>query len=272
MSLYNNIIISMSKNDIDASKYLQFFHFIFFIEFLIVMVNKIHDSNYQDVILYSLFLTSYLLRSSIVAFRIYKKIPNECLFLGKKIKYIICKYILLSSSFIFLTSWILVISMTSFAIEIHLIFIPILIKKIKRIISTYNIKQIINNRNDNNNHNHLIAITTREIIDKYYMCICNLISIDVIQLSNNCKSMTYNEWLQIKNVDITIPIECSVCFDEYEPETDITVLYCGHIYHAKCITDWMNKQLVCPICQNQIKTSIVGEDIPLNLTPINNVR
>lgn len=56
---------------------------------------------------------------------------------------------------------------------------------------------------------------------------------------------------EIYNLDKDIENECSICL---ETNTD-TVLKCGHIYHYKCMLEWLkiclhNKtDLICPYCR-----------------------
>lgn len=44
--------------------------------------------------------------------------------------------------------------------------------------------------------------------------------------------------------------ECIICFDELI-DTEIKKLKCNHIYHNKCINDWLNKKNTCPICMEK---------------------
>ena len=42
--------------------------------------------------------------------------------------------------------------------------------------------------------------------------------------------------------------ECSICLEEMNSNTKITALNCAHIYHEKCVNEWLRKNRVCPIC------------------------
>ncbi|KAI3833187.1 hypothetical protein MKX03_027520 [Papaver bracteatum] len=44
---------------------------------------------------------------------------------------------------------------------------------------------------------------------------------------------------------------CTVCQDKYENQDKIATLDCKHEYHQDCITKWLVRKNVCPICKGQ---------------------
>ncbi|XP_067849173.1 E3 ubiquitin-protein ligase DZIP3-like isoform X2 [Heptranchias perlo] len=42
---------------------------------------------------------------------------------------------------------------------------------------------------------------------------------------------------------------CVICHDELVPPKDCYELECKHIFHKKCIDDWLKEQSTCPICR-----------------------
>ncbi|KAF9923795.1 hypothetical protein FBU30_006135 [Linnemannia zychae] len=49
------------------------------------------------------------------------------------------------------------------------------------------------------------------------------------------------------------PVECVICLEEFEDETELRVLPCRHEYHVACIDSWLTKQKkFCPICKRDI--------------------
>ena len=69
-------------------------------------------------------------------------------------------------------------------------------------------------------------------------------------LNNLYKDNTLlKETLYIENNE---PHMCSVCLEEYNSNTKICILPCGHIYHKKCILEWYNKDKSCPLCRINI--------------------
>ncbi|KAI3507587.1 hypothetical protein L1887_22575 [Cichorium endivia] len=44
---------------------------------------------------------------------------------------------------------------------------------------------------------------------------------------------------------------CVVCQVEFESRERLAVLQCKHRYHPRCITEWLVRQNVCPICKGR---------------------
>jgi hypothetical protein len=55
---------------------------------------------------------------------------------------------------------------------------------------------------------------------------------------------------------------CCICLDDYhlkcenhkECDPKCYQLFCNHIYHKKCIMEWLNQDVKCPLCNVSIKT------------------
>lgn len=47
---------------------------------------------------------------------------------------------------------------------------------------------------------------------------------------------------------------CSICTDEYQDNTNVSILDCGHVFHPKCIREWGKYNAVCPLCKEEIPT------------------
>lgn len=42
---------------------------------------------------------------------------------------------------------------------------------------------------------------------------------------------------------------CSICIEEYEEDSTVAVLEkCNHMYHEQCISEWLKKSTLCPLC------------------------
>lgn len=74
------------------------------------------------------------------------------------------------------------------------------------------------------------------------------------------------KYLEKKNVSLDIKTEkfekvknknddneCCICKDEFEIDSEVTTLECGHLLHSKCIEEWAKYQAKCPICRNELK-------------------
>ena len=53
---------------------------------------------------------------------------------------------------------------------------------------------------------------------------------------------------------------CSICLADYSGGDQVMQLPCGHVFHAKCIEEWLNLSQLCAICRSNIVTSL---DIPV---------
>lgn len=49
--------------------------------------------------------------------------------------------------------------------------------------------------------------------------------------------------------------DCSVCFEDIKSCENIK-LNCGHIYHKKCIGEWMKLNSSCPMCRAEITEEV----------------
>ena len=54
------------------------------------------------------------------------------------------------------------------------------------------------------------------------------------------------------------PEECIVCLEEYKKD-QLLLDYpnCNHTYHFDCITTWLKEKMVCPLCKQTIRSSII---------------
>ena len=66
---------------------------------------------------------------------------------------------------------------------------------------------------------------------------------------------------------------CVICLDDIDSK-NIYKLDCCHVYHQKCIDEWLLKQNTCPICRKECsnkenkenkKTNFAIEKIPLRI-------
>mmetsp|Transcript_33126 Transcript_33126/g.60752 ORF Transcript_33126/g.60752 Transcript_33126/m.60752 type:complete len:235 (+) Transcript_33126:100-804(+) len=53
---------------------------------------------------------------------------------------------------------------------------------------------------------------------------------------------------------------CHVCLEELQEGDDVGQLKCGHVFHARCIKQWMQRGRGCPLrCQDAMGPSTSGE-------------
>jgi hypothetical protein len=52
--------------------------------------------------------------------------------------------------------------------------------------------------------------------------------------------------------------DCSICQDAYEVGASIRkILFCQHAFHTACIDTWFTRDVRCPMCRHDIRSSIV---------------
>ncbi|XP_061337128.1 probable E3 ubiquitin-protein ligase XERICO [Gastrolobium bilobum] len=51
--------------------------------------------------------------------------------------------------------------------------------------------------------------------------------------------------------------DCTVCLTQFEPESEINRLSCGHLFHKVCLEKWLDYwNITCPLC----RTPLMPED------------
>lgn len=50
-----------------------------------------------------------------------------------------------------------------------------------------------------------------------------------------------------------IQSECLICLDEFKKREMVLMLPCIHLYHEKCIGDWMKNHSTCPFCNFNVR-------------------
>lgn len=55
--------------------------------------------------------------------------------------------------------------------------------------------------------------------------------------------------------------ECSICLSEFEPDSEVNHLSCGHVFHNMCLEKWLNFwNTTCPLCRNFMMPQEIEED------------
>ena len=47
--------------------------------------------------------------------------------------------------------------------------------------------------------------------------------------------------------------DCCICLDKFEENHKSIVLECSHRFHRSCISNWLKKELNCPVCRKNIE-------------------
>jgi len=53
---------------------------------------------------------------------------------------------------------------------------------------------------------------------------------------------------------------CSICLGEYEEKDHLSLLPCGHVYHADCIGSWCSNHQRCPLCNIDLEAFTKKDD------------
>ena len=105
-----------------------------------------------------------------------------------------------------------------------------------------NANQINNNNNINSNNNNK---NKKNLDEKTKL---------KIQLIKECDEFQYKN--KDKFNESFIEEECSICLGKYRVTDKIKVLPCKHIYHKKCIKEWLCQHDNCPLCNFDISKEV----------------
>ena len=47
--------------------------------------------------------------------------------------------------------------------------------------------------------------------------------------------------------------QCVICQEEFTEQLQVCLLQCQHVYHVKCLTEWLMQQNKCPLCWTDVK-------------------
>ena len=60
-------------------------------------------------------------------------------------------------------------------------------------------------------------------------------------------------------------MECAICIDAFVPRQLLRKLPCAHLFHDKCITEWISTgDPRCPICRYNVLTREYGGESRLH--------
>lgn len=71
------------------------------------------------------------------------------------------------------------------------------------------------------------------------------------------EEMTYAEFVQCSSEEGEPQLECdtcSICLEQFEPDTNVKKLPCGHVFHPICVDIWFEVSSRCPLCRSDART------------------
>lgn len=45
---------------------------------------------------------------------------------------------------------------------------------------------------------------------------------------------------------------CAICIDDFQSDSLVQELSCGHLFHSLCISQWLEKSDLCPMCKRKV--------------------
>ncbi|KAK9089934.1 hypothetical protein Scep_029016 [Stephania cephalantha] len=49
------------------------------------------------------------------------------------------------------------------------------------------------------------------------------------------------------------PVDCSVCLARFKPDSQVSKLRCGHVFHKLCLEKWLDYwNFTCPLCRTPL--------------------
>lgn len=103
--------------------------------------------------------------------------------------------------------------------------------------------------------NHIVFVILVFVLYIVSRCIVTKLSMtDPIFSEFNIESSSL---INYKDLTYKTVAQCTICFEDFEPDDELRVLECGHYFHPMCIDRWLiahSKR--CPCCRGNIK---IGE-------------
>ncbi|CAF0782603.1 unnamed protein product [Didymodactylos carnosus] len=56
--------------------------------------------------------------------------------------------------------------------------------------------------------------------------------------------------------------DCAICLIDFEQNQEVRQLPCSHVYHQKCIDQWLLKQFICPSCLTNVDAALLLQFVP----------
>ena len=63
---------------------------------------------------------------------------------------------------------------------------------------------------------------------------------------------------------------CSICLENFNKKSKVSITSCSHVFHYKCINEWLFKNILCPKCPN-CNNEILKDNYDNTVNNINNI-
>ena len=64
--------------------------------------------------------------------------------------------------------------------------------------------------------------------------------------------------ISLDDFPVDYPRECCICMEEFRPPDVVVETGCKHVFHKQCCREWLLQARSCPVCRNDIATSLEG--------------
>lgn len=69
--------------------------------------------------------------------------------------------------------------------------------------------------------------------------------------------------LYLRELQLKIEPQCSICYTDFEYNEKVKLLTCGHFFHTHCVKQWFERSTTCPYCQKQVTANV--DDLRITL-------
>ena len=83
----------------------------------------------------------------------------------------------------------------------------------------------------------------------------NINNIDTIKYDENINNESFKDRVNNLYIEKFSPLctMCTICLDSFLYNDNVIKLKCYHVFHPKCINNWMSQSNnTCPTCRNNI--------------------
>ncbi|KAH0464698.1 hypothetical protein IEQ34_004801 [Dendrobium chrysotoxum] len=114
----------------------------------------------------------------------------------------------------------------------------------------------------------ILFVVTTIILILFLFCYCSVVSpsprrhqpehnIEIGLNDATLKTLPQLTYAEAKNLDPRVAAIgcCSICLVNYEEEEDGDEVLrllpeCGHLFHMRCVDQWLRRQATCPVCRS----------------------
>jgi hypothetical protein len=73
-----------------------------------------------------------------------------------------------------------------------------------------------------------------------------------IYLQNRYIECIYGKYSELKDTLRFEKVECGISLEEFEENSNIVILRCGHAFLEEAFQEWTKRQQICPACKQRI--------------------